>query len=159
MSGRILVTGANGFVGHALAERMTLERMPVRIAVRRRLPVLPIDAEQALVADLAQPNLGLPLLIAGFSMAVVLFNLLPAFSAGPGRLALLERDDLSSNRHPALSFCLSMISAQTLRVCREGKPVSTFPDFSVRFLPSDSCLLWQARLFWPIPDRERRAAQ
>src|ERR1700693_3505143 len=29
------------------------------------------------------------------------------------------------NRHPALSFCLSMISAQTLRVCREGKPVPT----------------------------------
>src|ERR1700676_3301444 len=25
-------------------------------------------------------------------------------------------------------FCSSMISAQTLRVCREGKPVSTFPD-------------------------------
>ena len=35
----------------------------------------------------------------------------------------LEPDDFSSNRHPALSFCLSMISAQTLRVCREGKPV------------------------------------
>src|SRR6266699_4650457 len=40
----------------------------------------------------------------------------------------LERDDFSSNRHPALSFCLSMISGQTLRVCPEGKPVSTFPD-------------------------------
>jgi len=40
----------------------------------------------------------------------------------------LERDDFSSNRHTALSFCLSMISAQTLRVCREGKPVPTFPD-------------------------------
>src|SRR6266702_8989330 len=40
----------------------------------------------------------------------------------------LERDDFSSSRHPALSFCLSMISAQTLRVCREGKPVPTFPD-------------------------------
>jgi hypothetical protein len=26
------------------------------------------------------------------------------------------------------SLCLSMISAQTLRVCREGKPVPTFPD-------------------------------
>jgi len=26
---------------------------------------------------------------------------------------LLERDDFSSNRHPAQSFCLSMISAQT----------------------------------------------
>ncbi|MFH0297818.1 hypothetical protein AAFX91_11335, partial [Bradyrhizobium sp. 31Argb] len=26
---------------------------------------------------------------------------------------------------------LSMISAQTLRVCREGKPVSTFPDHAL----------------------------
>src|SRR6266853_4959721 len=52
----------------------------------------------------------------------------------------LERDDFSSNRHPALSFCLSMISAQTLRVCREGKPVPThrvvarghaFPDHAL----------------------------
>ncbi|MGO8909505.1 MAG: hypothetical protein ACLQDM_09320 [Bradyrhizobium sp.] len=43
-------------------------------------------------------------------------------------LPSLERDDFSLNRHLALSFCLSMISAQTLRVCREGKPVPTFPD-------------------------------
>ena len=43
----------------------------------------------------------------------------------------IERDDFSSNRHPALSFCLSMISAQTLRVCREGKPVPTFPDHAL----------------------------
>src|SRR3984893_14983845 len=43
----------------------------------------------------------------------------------------LERDDFSSNRHPALSSCLSMISAQTLRVCREGKPVPTFPDHAL----------------------------
>jgi hypothetical protein len=42
-----------------------------------------------------------------------------------------ERDDFSSNHHPALSFCLSMISAQTLRVCREEKPVSTFPDHAL----------------------------
>jgi hypothetical protein len=26
---------------------------------------------------------------------------------------------------------LSMISAQTLRVCREGKPVPTFPDHAL----------------------------
>src|SRR6266849_2431748 len=43
----------------------------------------------------------------------------------------LERDDFSSNRHPALSFCLSMISAQTLRVCPVGKPVPTFPDHAL----------------------------
>src|ERR1700692_3658858 len=43
----------------------------------------------------------------------------------------LERDDFSSNRHPALSFYLRMISPQTLRVCREGKPVPTFPDHAL----------------------------
>src|ERR1700675_721832 len=52
----------------------------------------------------------------------------------------LERDDISSNRHPALSFCSSMISGQTLRVCPEGKPVPThravarghaFPDHAL----------------------------
>src|SRR6478609_3192242 len=35
----------------------------------------------------------------------------------------LERDDFSSNRHPALSFCLSMISF--------GKPAPTFPDHAL----------------------------
>jgi hypothetical protein len=40
-----------------------------------------------------------------------------------------ERDDFSSNRHPALSFCLSVISGHTLRVCPEGKPVPTFPGY------------------------------
>src|SRR5271170_4567165 len=44
---------------------------------------------------------------------------------------ILERDDFSSNRHLALSFCLSMISGQTLRVCPEGKPVPTFPDHAL----------------------------
>jgi hypothetical protein len=37
----------------------------------------------------------------------------------------LERDSFSSNSHPALSYCLSMISAQRLRVSREGKPLPT----------------------------------
>src|SRR5437588_11469924 len=35
----------------------------------------------------------------------------------------LERDDFPSNRHPTLSFCLSMIFF--------GKPVSTFPDHAL----------------------------
>src|SRR6267154_3869115 len=35
----------------------------------------------------------------------------------------LERDDFSSNRHPALSFCLSMIFSE--------KPVPTFPDHAL----------------------------
>jgi hypothetical protein len=31
-----------------------------------------------------------------------------------------------------LSIYLSMISGQTLRVCPEGKPVSTFPDHALK---------------------------
>src|SRR5437764_848669 len=31
----------------------------------------------------------------------------------------------------SISFYLSMISAQTLRVCREGKPAPTFPDHAL----------------------------
>src|SRR6266403_4630415 len=51
-----------------------------------------------------------------------------------------KRDEASSNRHPVPCFCSSMISAQTLRVCREGKPVPThrvvarghvFPDYAL----------------------------
>src|SRR6266849_8354028 len=42
------------------------------------------------------------------------------------------------NRHPALSFCLSMISAQTLRVCREGKPGPTLGS-SPRACFSETC--------------------
>src|SRR6266849_430764 len=38
------------------------------------------------------------------------------------------------NRHRALACYLSMISAQTLRVCREGKPVPTFPDHALECL-------------------------
>jgi hypothetical protein len=53
------------------------------------------------------------------------------------RRSVLERD-FPSNRHPALSFCLSMISAQTLRVCREGKPVTTLGS-SPRACFSGSC--------------------
>jgi len=37
------------------------------------------------------------------------------------------------NRIMISSLCLSMISAQTLRVCREGKPVPTFPDHALVF--------------------------
>src|SRR5882672_6927619 len=58
-----------------------------------------------------------------WSVRASFFDHLRASVAGERRP--LERDDFSSNRHPALSFCLSMISAQTLRVCREGKPVPT----------------------------------
>ncbi len=49
-----------------------------------------------------------------------------------GRLQLEKARCLSGR---ALSFWLSMISAQTLRVCREGKPVSTFPDHALEPFP------------------------
>jgi hypothetical protein len=61
------------------------------------------------------------------------FHPLPAGNATAGAEAyvtateakgqLLEHDDFSSNRHPALSFCLSMISAQTRSafVARENR--------------------------------------
>jgi len=49
----------------------------------------------------------------------------PLKSSAVGRLSgELERDDFSSNRHPALSFCLSMIFSE--------KPVPTFPDHALR---------------------------
>ena len=55
MQPSVLVTGASGFLGHALVERLTLAHLPVRIATRR--PPLPIfhDVEQVLVPDLALP--------------------------------------------------------------------------------------------------------
>jgi hypothetical protein len=43
------------------------------------------------------------------------------------------------NRIMISSPCLSMISAQTLRVCREGKPVPTFPDHA---LPDTADARW-----------------
>src|SRR6185312_2135890 len=47
--------------------------------------------------------------------------------ANASRLAArLKRDDLSINHHRALTYCLRMISAQTLPVCREGNPLRSF---------------------------------
>ncbi|KIU47655.1 hypothetical protein QU41_17620 [Bradyrhizobium elkanii] len=42
---------------------------------------------------------------------------------------MLKRDD----RIIALMFFLRMISAQTLRACRAGKPLHTFPDHAQSF--------------------------
>jgi hypothetical protein len=61
-------------------------------------------------------------------------------AGAPVRLTLQDWDDASSNRHPNLSFCLSMISAQTLRVCREGKPVPTFPDHAPRWRTAEALI-------------------
>src|SRR5712664_3806071 len=70
-----------------------------------------------------------PVFIAGQALGLLVYIRHLYFIIFSGRqssasdLDSLELDDFSSNRHPTLSFCLSMISAQTLRVCREGKPV------------------------------------
>src|ERR1700733_1153020 len=42
---------------------------------------------------------------------------------------------MATNRHPALVYCLCMISGQTLRVCPEGKPVSIFPNHALLIEP------------------------
>ena len=46
-------------------------------------------------------------------------------------VATLDHDPIRLNRIMISSLCLSMISAQTLCVCREGKPVPTFPDHAL----------------------------
>src|SRR5712664_2735704 len=66
-----------------------------------------------------------------------------------------ERDDFSSNRHSALSFCLSMISAQTLRVCREGKPLPTIGSWPEGML----FRIMLSRLQRTAPARGGRAAR
>src|SRR5437879_5022157 len=58
-----------------------------------------------------------------------------------------ERDDFPSNRHPAPSFCLSVISGQTRCVCPEGKPVPTFPDHT----PGLRCLILGSAAPCPLP--------
>jgi len=47
----------------------------------------------------------------------------------------LERDDFSSSRHPALSFCLSMIFSE--------KPVPTFPDHALAYALSGDAYMHQ----------------
>ena len=47
----------------------------------------------------------------------------------------LERDENGMNCHRAPNYCLRMISAQTLRVCREGKPLHTFQNYALENIP------------------------
>lgn len=53
MDGKILITGATGFIGRALVARATLDGLPIRIGARRRLPDLPAGVEYAPALDLA----------------------------------------------------------------------------------------------------------
>src|SRR3981081_366518 len=63
---------------------------------------------------------------------------------------------------PLYLFCLSMISAQTLRVVREGKPVPTFPDHALARASITKAHASQSRQFDGRPpqiDAEHRAEQ
>lgn len=53
MHGRVLITGASGFVGRALVNRAALDGLRVRAAVRRPVSGWPVGVEPALVGDLA----------------------------------------------------------------------------------------------------------
>ena len=55
-------------------------------------------------------------------------------------LIVLKRDGIRINRHRDLGHCLRMISAQTLRVWREGKPLHTFPDHALGEIPLSKLL-------------------
>ncbi|MEH2555205.1 hypothetical protein V1286_002734 [Bradyrhizobium algeriense] len=69
---------------------------------------------------------------------------------------ILERDDVSSNRHPTPSLWLEHdLRANAFRVCREGKPVSTFPDHalsggsvSIRTLYPNNVGCWRPARSW-----------
>jgi hypothetical protein len=50
-----------------------------------------------------------------------------------------ERDDFLRIVIALFSFCLRMIFAQTLRVCREGKPVPTPHQVRGRHFPDHAC--------------------
>ena len=55
---KILVTGANGFVGKALIERLTAEGMPVRAAVRMPATASALRAEHPQVEVVAIGDVG-----------------------------------------------------------------------------------------------------
>src|SRR6266568_7237080 len=85
----------------------------------------------------APPDESEPAMVSAMGIVIVL--LAGIQTGASGACPVLEWHDFSPNRHPTLSFCLSMISGQTLRVCPEGKPVPTphqvrgrlFPDHAV----------------------------
>jgi Nucleoside-diphosphate-sugar epimerases len=56
---KVLVTGASGFVGHALARRIVDDRrLALRAAFRRRLPAAPPGEDSVLVGDLSEETDG-----------------------------------------------------------------------------------------------------
>src|SRR5215475_2444388 len=53
----------------------------------------------------------------------------------PDRSGILSAIASGRKRNRALAYCLRMISAQThFCVCRDGKPVSSFPDHALAYL-------------------------
>jgi hypothetical protein len=90
-----------------------------------------VAAEVAVAAVVAVPAVAAEVGVAAVVAGVAAAAAHAGDDAAGAEFHALERDDFSSNHHPARSFCLSMISAQTLRVCREGKPLFTFPDHAL----------------------------
>src|SRR6185312_9076937 len=70
----------------------------------------------------------------------------------------LRRDELRIKHHRALAYCLRMISAQTLRVCREGKPLHTFPDHALALALGDETRRGAQHVALGAEDRERGIA-
>src|SRR5258705_9451883 len=76
---------------------------------------------------------------------------------------MLEPDDFSSIRHPALCFCLSMISAQTRSafVARENRypPIGSWPEGMLFRIMLYCCAaqLCSGRRYVSAPDRIRAA--
>jgi hypothetical protein len=71
------------------------------------VPLLPkfVTSQQLLTRTSKQEGTGKSMILMSFDL-----NFLGRIRGN--RSAALERDDFSSNRHPALSFCLSMIFSE-----------------------------------------------
>ncbi len=55
MNGRVLVTGASGFIGRALVANLTAAGHPVRAAMRHPADIFPREVEVVAVSDLTRP--------------------------------------------------------------------------------------------------------
>src|SRR5437762_12873506 len=102
----------------SIGKRVTV-RIPDSPAVSlRQLSALPAPSDVTTPMPVTT-TIGLPHLSDGADMV-------------PPMLRRNSRDTVPSDRYPAQSLVLSMISGQTHRVCPEGNQVSTFPDHRPR---------------------------
>ena len=69
MKNRVLITGATGFIGHTLVDRLSLEGSQVRAVSRRTVSNFPANVELKLVGDLT-PNIDWGTTLAGVDKVV-----------------------------------------------------------------------------------------